>query len=163
MVLMFDLSTVIKLGIRHPREKKRKRGSMRSPGKNSAWYHFLPSSSHVFWIISDDVGAARRRKLWCRIWLASYCGGVHLYLPWNLCNRAYSMLDLSSVVLAQRFAATMGHDLIKTWIPREIFFEKWSGLNLWLGSRGELLHWDSQRFHQPHFSQTKSEIDLKPI
>jgi len=56
--------------------------------------------------------------------LASYCGGVHLYLPWNLCNRAYSMLDLSSVVPAQRFAATMGHDSKKTWIPREIFFEK---------------------------------------
>jgi len=70
MVLMFDLSTVIKLGIRHPREKKRKRGSMRSPGRNLAWYHFLPSSSHVFWVISDDVGAARRRKLWCRIWIS---------------------------------------------------------------------------------------------
>ena len=63
--------------------------------------------------------------------LASYCGGVHLYVPRNLCTRAYSMLDLSSVVPAQCFAATMGPglDLIKTWIPREIFFEKSSGLH----------------------------------
>jgi len=39
------------------------------------------------------------------------------------------MSDLSSVVPALRFAATMGYYLIEIWNPKEIFFGKSSGQN----------------------------------
>jgi len=68
------------------------------------------------------------------------------------------MPDLSSVIPAPRFAATMEHYLIKTWTPKEIFFEKSSGQNSLLDSRGEPVPLHSQRaeIHQ------KKMLNLEP-
>ena len=98
--------------------------------KNLPWVPYLsPLGS-----ISCPTVSAKRGAGSCdaESGLVSESGGAHIHLPRNLCARAYTMPHLSSVVPAPRFAATMGHYLIKIWNPREIF----------LGNHpAKILHW----------------------
>jgi len=57
------------------------------------------------------------------IGLALQWGNFYIYLPRNLCYRAWTMPDLWSIIPVPRFAATMGH-YPKIWNLKEICFWK---------------------------------------
>ena len=77
------------------------------------------------------IGAALRWKLRCQKWInfETKSSGVHIHLQWNLCSKAYIMLDLSSIVPALRFAAITGYYVTMICYPQEIFYKKSSGQN----------------------------------
>jgi len=81
-------------------------------------FFFLSCNWYLFYIMSDGIRAARRQKLWCRKWISL----VLRRSLYHMCSIGHTLPDPSSVVPAQRFAATMGHYLIKIWSPKQNLF-----------------------------------------
>jgi len=94
--------------------------------------NFLPWDSHLFKMVSNDVGAARRQKMRCWKWIKLV---VFIYI----CTEPVpqSKHFARSVVPAPCFAATTGHYLKNIWNPKDIFFEKSYGQNPPLGPKGQ--------------------------
>ena len=113
-------------------------------GKTSKSFGLISFLNNVWLIIM--IGAALRWKLRCQKWInfETKSSGVHIHLQWNLCSKAYIMLDLSSIVPALRFAAITGYYVTMICYPKEIFYKKSSGQNPPLSPTGEPLLWDSQ-------------------